>query len=73
MLTYERENPADMVEAMPSDQWQVGHVFRWSELYVCWLYTGLAIAINPHEVPRDAYHNEVGEPCWSEYGIFVEE
>jgi hypothetical protein len=44
-----------------SESWRVGHVFRWSEVYECFLDTQQCITVKPDETPGEAFYRETND------------
>ena len=50
--------------------WNVGHVFRWSDVYNDYLDCGIRLSIRPEQTIAEVYEREVGEPMFNEYDVF---
>ena len=49
--------------------WNVGHVFRWSEVYDCYLEHGI-ITVRPNDSLAESFERVYDTPMWPEYEIF---
>ena len=49
--------------------WHVGHVFRWSEVYDCYLKEGI-ITVRPNDSLAESFERVYDTPMWPEYEIF---
>ena len=49
--------------------WLVGHVFRWSEVYDCYLKEGI-ITVRPNDSLAESFERVYDTPMWPEYEIF---
>ena len=50
--------------------WNVGFVFRWSEVYSGWLNCEIRVTVKPNMALSDAFEDRMDEPMWPEYAIF---
>lgn len=53
-----REPPAGYVEEYDDTIWNVGHVFRWSEVYEAWLDCSHQITVKPGQSLAEAYDDK---------------
>jgi hypothetical protein len=67
-----RELPDGYTDQHDSDVWNVGHVFRWSNLYDTWLYCGV-ITVKPNATIKDAYEDFMAEPIYPNCDVFFAE
>ena len=65
-----RELPDGYTDQHDSDVWNVGHVFRWSDVYGAWLDCDIRLTVKPNMPIRDAFEARMAEPMWSEYAVF---
>jgi hypothetical protein len=49
--------------------WNVGFVFRWSDVYEAWLACG-ECAVRPGQMLSDAFAEWSGQPMFDDYAIF---
>ena len=49
--------------------WSVGHVFRWSEMYDCYLNEGM-VTVRPGDSLPQAFERVFDMPYTSEYEVF---
>lgn len=49
--------------------WNVGHVFRWSEVYDCYLQEGL-ISVRPGDSLSEAFESVFDTPYTLEFEVF---
>ena len=65
-----RPIPNGYTDQHDSDVWNVGEVFRWSDVYECWLECGVRMTIKPN-VPIDiAFEDCMGHSMWFDYAVF---
>ena len=65
-----RPVPDGYTEKWDSAIWNVGFVFRWSEVYEAWLgYSGM-VTVKPGQTLCEAFEESVGEPMWNDFTIF---
>ena len=65
-----RSTPDGFTSEHDSTLWNVGHVFRWSSVFDCWLDESVRISIKPHEAIADSFRRHIDEPMWPEYAVF---
>ena len=59
-----RTPPEGYTRSYNPDMWNVGHVFRWSNVYDCWLDCELRLTVKPQDTLQDAYFRVVDETLW---------
>lgn len=59
-----REPPDGFQEEWDRGLWNVGHVFRWSEVYSAWCDCQHRITVKPGQTLAEAYETAVDEPLW---------
>lgn len=50
--------------------WNVGHIFRWSDLYEGWLNYEHRVTVKPGQGLGEVFEGATGEPMWLHYRIF---
>jgi hypothetical protein len=65
-----RELPDGYTDQHDSNTWNVGHVFRWSNLYEDWLNCDVWLTVKPNVTIKDAYEDFMDEPMWPGYAVF---
>jgi hypothetical protein len=53
--------------------WSVGHVFRYSEVYDCFLDCEIRLTVKPGQCLAEAFEARMDEPMWPDYEIFFRE
>ena len=52
--------------------WNVGHVFRWSDVYEAWLECGRC-TVKPGQTLGEAFEAWADHPMWLDYAVFFAE
>ena len=67
------EPPDGFTEKWDSNTWNVGFVFRWSDVFETWLDCCVILTIKPNQTLPDAFETRMNEPMWDDYDIFFAE
>jgi len=65
-----RAIPDGYTDQYDSTIWNVGHVFRYSDVYDGWLDCNIRLSIKPDESIVDAYTAYTDEPMFDVYSVF---
>ena len=53
--------------------WNVGHVFRWSDVYEAWLDCEVRLTVRPNMTIEHAFVARMNHPMWNAYAVFFAE
>lgn len=65
-----RDPPEGFTEDWNPELWNVGFVFRWSDVFESWLDCRILLTVKPHQTLADAFEKRVREPMFPEYNVF---
>jgi hypothetical protein len=68
-----RPIPDGYTDQYDSIAWNVGHVFRWSDVYEAWLDCERVVTVKPGMTPDEAFEARMDHPMWPDYSIFFAE
>ena len=71
MATAHRAPPDGFQSNYNTKLWNAAHLFRWSEVYDCWLDCEYRFTVKPGETYGEAYFHEMGEPIPYEHEVFI--
>ena len=67
---HKMDPPDGFTEDWNTTIWNVGFVFRWSEVFECWLDCQIVLTVRPNQTLSEAYELRMGEPLVVGYDIF---
>jgi len=70
MTTTTKPIPDGYTDQWDRTVWNVGHVFRWSEVYSAWLDCNVRLSVKPNMTLEQAYEGRMDEPMWPDYAVF---
>jgi len=50
--------------------WNAGFVYRWSDVYSCWLDCEDMVTVKPNMTLDQAFEDRMDHPMWLDYAIF---
>jgi hypothetical protein len=62
--------PDGYTEDYDCQLWNVGHVFRWSDVYEAWLDCEVRLTIKPNMPISEAFEDRMDHPLWKDYAVF---
>jgi len=65
-----RPVPDGYTEEWDSTTWNVGFIFRWSEVYEAWLDCTAMATVKPGQSLCEAFEARMDGPMWNDYTIF---
>jgi len=65
-----RELPDGFQLDWDPDSWNVGHLFRWSAFYDCYLNEGARLTVKPGDTLQDAHRRAFGCEMELDFDIF---
>jgi hypothetical protein len=73
--TYYQDRPVPdgYTEDYDCQLWNVGHVFRWSDVYEAWLDCEVRLSIKPNMTIGQAFAEQMDHPMWLDYSVFFVE
>lgn len=72
MATTTEPPPDGFTESYDPTTWNVGHVFRWSDVYKAWLDCDCRISIKPNTNIAESFEEQTDESIIGQYVFFVE-
>jgi len=67
-----RQPPLGYTEDRDASVWNVGFVYRWSDVYDAWMESGRC-TVKPDQTCREAFEDWAGHPMGLYYSIFFNE
>ncbi len=65
-----RPAPDGYTEEWDSEGWNVGFIFRWSDVYDDWLDCGVVVTVKPGQTLSEAFEDRINHPMWEMCTIF---
>jgi len=66
-----RDLPDGMKLDFDNTAWNIGHAYRWSEIYQSYMWYG-TLTVKPGQSLAEAWDNRYDEPMWPDYEIFFD-
>ena len=66
----DRPNPDGFTAEWDFTIWNVGYVYRWSDVCECWLDCEVSVTVKPNVTLDRAFEGCMDHPMWLDYAIF---
>jgi|TARA_R110002051_G_C8688399_1_gene492694 hypothetical protein len=64
-----RDLPDGMTLDFDNTTWNIGHAYRWSEIYQSYMWHG-TLTVKPGQSLVEAWDHRYDEPMWPDYEVF---